>query len=441
MKREFFKYKGAYVLEKAKEYFILNPYFLTSCNIKKINGRFEDSIASVENTLTEDNILLQDEEYNNNNYSIFFTNKERYNFNRLTITQVMSYNCNCRCIYCMQQNTFKDIKIASTDNIVEGWKRISDVFDAKEMNLALFGGEPFLDIGRVEEMIIKAKEMNLNISNISAVTNGTICDDNVIKVINKYNISFLQITIDGMKEIHDKRRVLLGKSSYDIIISNILKIMKKTDANIIINTVMDKSNKDNYIDMVEELCEIFHKYIFSKTPRIIFNLGMECHPMGKSEYTKKNIIKNDELDDYYQNILKLIKLGVAINSIIPTSMCISNIINDVIVAPDGDIYNCITGLGSEKFKICSAEELIENPSKFLVRSIKFSERNRKKECIECEYKPFCNGGCQYNAFVENNSFNQCQKSVFDKVIPKIIEVISEVEEIPIYGKEIFRKVL
>lgn len=43
-------------------------------------------------------------------------------------------------------------------------------------------------------------------------------------------------------------------------------------------------------------------------------------------------------------------------------MCISNIINDVTVAPDGDIYNCITGLGSEKFKICSAEELIENPS-------------------------------------------------------------------------------
>lgn len=35
MKREFFKYKGAYVLEKDKNYFILNPYFLTSANIKK----------------------------------------------------------------------------------------------------------------------------------------------------------------------------------------------------------------------------------------------------------------------------------------------------------------------------------------------------------------------------------------------------------------------
>lgn len=320
-------------------------------------------------------------------------------------------------------------------------KKISDIFDAKEISLALFGGEPFLDITRVGKIIIKAKSMNLNISNISAVTNGTICDDNVIKVINKYNISFFQITIDGLKEIHDKRRVLLGKSSYDTIITNILKVMKKTDANIIINTVMDKSNKNNYIYMVEELCAIFHKYIFSETPRIIFNLGMECHPVGKSEYTKNNIIKNDELDDYYENILKLIKLGVAINSIIPTSMCISNIINDVIVAPDGDIYNCITGLGSEKFKICSAGELIKDPSRFLVKAIKFSEGNRKKECIQCEYKPFCNGGCQYNAFVENNSFIQCQRSVFDKVIRKIIEVISEVEDIPIYGKEIFRKVL
>lgn len=84
---------------------------------KKINGCFKDSIASMENKLTDENILLQDEEYNN--YSIFFTNKERYNFNRLTITQVMSYNCNCRCVYCMQQNTFKDIKMASIDNIVE----------------------------------------------------------------------------------------------------------------------------------------------------------------------------------------------------------------------------------------------------------------------------------------------------------------------------------
>lgn len=90
----------------------------------------------------------------------------------------------------------------------------------------LFGGEPFYDINFVDRLLSNAIDENIPISSIGAVTNGTICNNSLIEIINKYNLSYLQITLDGNKNVHNiRRRSKTGFSSFDLIISNIEKFL------------------------------------------------------------------------------------------------------------------------------------------------------------------------------------------------------------------------
>ncbi|QSX05249.1 radical SAM protein [Sedimentibacter sp. zth1] len=423
------KYKGAYVVDKEDYYFLINPYLQTTSEIKKIDNDFRKSIEPYEKDLIDSYILFNDDNYNYNRISNYFVNKEKYNFNSVTFTEAMSFDCNLNCIYCMQQNTCKSRNKITPDERVTLWQKIKNLFNANDIKICLFGGEPFYDLNYVEELFNIAEKRNINISSIIAVTNGTICNEQVCNIINKFHISTLQITLDGLKEVQDSRRVLTNGSSYDLITNNIDSFLKYTKASIIINTVLDKQNKNDYIPMVREIINRYNDYVFGDKPRVIFNLGTECHPVNRCQYTNENASYNVQfMDTYYENLFKLIDLGVAINSIFPGPICIGNKSNDIVTGPDGNIYSCISAIGLDDFKICDYEDVLNNPAKFLFQSIKFSESNKSAECFECEYSPWCNGGCSYNKFVEGKK-SSCQKLIFKEVIEKIVNISSMVQEI------------
>lgn len=409
------------------KFFLFNPYLFTSCWLEKENS-IDKTISLNRETLCKEHILFKDD-FNYNYVSNFFSNREIYNFNKVTITDALSYSCNLNCKYCMQQNTFKDIHVLDIEKKYELIKEILNFFGANELELCLFGGEPLLFYKEFEKLLNLLISDGVMLTKISVVTNGTLCNNSIIEFINKFNISSLQITLDGTEKIHNSRRVIKdsSKNAYKMSMDNINKILTMTNSTIIINTVLDKSNKNDYLNMVDQLINYFYDYIYSNNPRIIFNLGLECHPVKKSEFTIENILPDDEYQKIYYDIMNdLIDKGVAINSILPSPICIRNLPNDLILSPDGGIYNCISGLGIEEFKIGDYEEIINDPGDFLIKLIQKKQR-LDKNCIKCEYFPLCNGGCYYEEII--NSKSACQKKIFDNHIYDIINICSKVEEI------------
>lgn len=424
------KYRGAMLFEKKNKYILYNIHSGGIGVIEKQGkGSFLENLSEEKvHQLLEDNIIF-DEEFDYNSITNYMINKSKYSGTTLSITDSLTYECNLNCVYCMQQNTFKSVRRISAMDKVKLYEVLMKYYNCNSLQLYLYGGEPFFDIPYVEELLELARRKKIPIVNYAAVTNGTLIDSRVIAMLQKYNFEKIQITLDGINVAHDKRRVSKSESStWDQIINNIFKVLEQTKVRVVINTVMDKENMDNYLTLVDKLIDIFKDYVFSEKIRIVFNLGMECHPLNKSEYTKNNILNRITYHKKYYSLLSsLVSKGVYINQIEPTPLCISKMERDILLSPDGSIYKCITGLGMERFLVSSYTQVMEGPLELFTNQAKYLENNNSN-CRRCDYLGICNGGCFYDMYIEGDVF-KCNKDLFDAITEDIASLLSQVIEV------------
>lgn len=357
----------------------------------------------------------------------YMINKSKYSNGELMITDALTYKCNLKCVYCMQQNTFKHVNELNFIQRVDIWQQLYNITASDCISICFFGGEPMLNIKFIDDELEEAIKRGLNINKITIVSNGTLINKEAIALFNKYNFKHIQITIDGVKETQNSRRVSKDKSdTFNKIIENIKKLLDETSVDIIVNTVLDRNNMQEYSKLVDFIIDEFGKYARGEHARIIFNIGQECHPINKSEYT--NISVADSIT-YSRNIYKymnyLIDKGCKINQPLPSPICINRKENDVIISPNGDIYKCISGLGNEEFMLISKDELFNNSMNYHIKQVQLLERN-DKECEECEYLALCNGGCKYNAY-NNKVKKECNKEYLSTSITDIINVLEKIQ--------------
>lgn len=81
-----------------------------------------------------------------------------------------------------------------------------------------FGGEPLLAFDTIIKPIILKYKKELN---WSITTNGTLLTEEIIDFLADNNVSIL-LSFDGIKEVQDKQRPLMGqRSSFDKIMENL----------------------------------------------------------------------------------------------------------------------------------------------------------------------------------------------------------------------------
>lgn len=181
--------------------------------------------------------------------------------NRLSITIMPTEQCNFRCKYCYE--SFKGKKMAKEvqDSIIEFVRK--NIMKFNSVDLSWYGGEPLLCKDVIEyisenvKKICKAAKRPLT---TSITTNAYYLDLDTYKMLQKYNLVNVQVTIDGIKETHDKQRVLAnGEGTYDTIMNNLLDIKNKTKSaiqKIIIRTNVSKdiyAIMDQYIDQYDRM--------------------------------------------------------------------------------------------------------------------------------------------------------------------------------------------
>lgn len=422
---------GAFALQDKESVLLFNPHLSTSAIIPLVDSDIRTSIDTYRNELKKQFVLLPDcgKLSDHNAISEFFTKRDAYNTDILFFTDAMSYDCNFSCVYCMQQNTFKDVAPLSPRDRAQAWETIRRTFNSEGIVPCLFGGEPFLHVEYVKELLENAKNIGIPIRSISAVTNGSLAGNDVLNLIRDYGIRKLQITLDGPKDIHDVRRVAKDKtSSYETIVKNLHVFLRETSVQIIINTVLDKQNCDHYLEMVDELIALFPEYIFGEKPRIIFNLGNECHPFNRSEYTTENILKSNNQKVFFKNIFGLFNRRVCVNSPIPSGRCIATSVNEVVLAPDGDVFQCISGIGNPDLLVAKYDEYTSDSTILLVKQLLLKHPGATASCRTCHNLPLCNGGCKYNKLVEGKA-SSCQKSDFSFGIDQYVRIAVSVDEV------------
>lgn len=178
--------------------------------------------------------------------------------------------CNLRCTYCYEEHSQHeklDIMLGEQLSVIfdyikkckEAVKQYSG--DTSAIKIGLFGGEPLLkqNYQIVEKVLRFAKEIK---TKVYITTNGTTIKE-YRELLNLYrNIIFLQITLDGNKSHHDKKRIYKsGIGTFDKICESIDTILK-LGIKLTIRINVDRNN----IDSILELKELFDKHLWSKNP-------------------------------------------------------------------------------------------------------------------------------------------------------------------------------
>ncbi len=413
-----------------EEYFFFNTFTNARCTITSNSEitKLDDLDQEQINTLKDNQVLFDNED------SVFkmLYSTIKYDRDRMMIVDVGSYDCNLSCVYCFQQNTAHKVSRMTPKERVDLWELMGSHMQTLEYSINLFGGEPFLNPNYTRELLEEARNRNLNITGLSATTNGTLMQNQHIDLINEHKIKNLLITVDGTPIVHDKRRYSKGneEGSFNLIIKNIRRILTETEANVTLNTVVDSNNYNVYDELVDIIKSEFGEYTKTNSPKLVFAIGLLCHPDGKVDYTKDGIPNSKEYAHMYMKCLKKIYDDeLPFISFYPfgNAICTHRRKTDFVLSPEGDVYTCVSGVGIEKFKIVSRNDLENDPVLFFTR---MSEQKEvviaDEECVECKYFPICQGGCIYNCHVESLS-KECNKTFNDEIIGELMEVISGLE--------------
>ncbi|WP_172406507.1 radical SAM/SPASM domain-containing protein [Pedobacter sp. AJM] len=229
----------------------------------------------------------------------------------LTYVIQPSGNCQLGCHYCGQSHTNKvmsqEILDLSYQRIIEKYTAMRDTI--REMHITWYGGEPLTGLSALAQLSYRliefAKEKGIKYSS-DIITNGLNLKYSLFeKLVNDNQITQYQITVDGMKEFHDKRRMLKnGAESFDVIMNNIESVVHsalyKEKAHINFRCNVDAENKETVLDFIDYLQErgILQHISFYVAP---------IHDWGDNKATIKGVSKQEFADFEIEVYMRLLE--------------------------------------------------------------------------------------------------------------------------------------
>ncbi len=143
-----------------------------------------------------------------------------------TMLLYVTEQCNLRCEYCFVDKKPRRMG-AETARKAMDFLLSRNVSGAEStLNIGFFGGEPFLEQDRMEEVIEYGRRYRPNVHKqfeFSATTNGTIATPRVERLLQEHRMRLL-ISMDGRHGASAHRPYVSGKPSYDTVARNLPKL-------------------------------------------------------------------------------------------------------------------------------------------------------------------------------------------------------------------------
>lgn len=409
--------------------------------INIINNEFDNIDDEIVNCMLERKYLFKNEsEYNKfieqlDNKLEELEKKATPNF-----LVVPSYACNLSCIYCYEQTYMikgtTDIDpIQMVDLQFDRIDKIMEVYENKygktnnDIRITIMGGEPLLrcNLKTISYIFEQTKKRNYT---IDIVSNGVDLN-HYIDLFNKYKdiLNHIQITVDGIKEIHDKRRIFHdGRGSFELIMNNI-KLAIENDIVIVLRVNVDSTNINELSDLGNLLVKEYNydknlkPYLYllqdggcSGEQNImnekigietIFKLEEENPNMKvfRKKFHPENFIESIFNDEPYQPVLR--HCGAAKNQFILD--CKSN------------VYKCWHGIGNNDYRVGTFYPKYELDDKKINNWFNRSVKTITK-CKDCKYRYICGTGCPAAKHMSDDNMDVTGPSCvnYDELIKTII---------------------
>jgi len=317
---------------------------------------------------------------------------------------LLSYNCNLACKYCYQQkHRPQKSSVLMTPEMVDYIfeKHLPSLLPGIEKKQIFFyGGEPFLpaNVPTILRTLEHTKRLGISTKAISNATLLDIMPD--IFGAEPGKVDWVQVSIDGYRELHDRSRISAsGEGSFDKIINNIQLLIRK-GVKVAIRLNLDKKKI--------ETTPILLEYLKSKQIAGHENVNIYASPLHD------NLCEVDATDFLDINGLaeKVFKFGIDLEhpislrandlsylfslqngtGLIRTSYCMQTIQNTLVIDPFGDLYACFEEAGYTDMRV---GHISSNEVEFFPLSNVYKTRHiaNMPDCLACSIALTCGGQC------------------------------------------------
>ena len=314
----------------------------------------------------------------------------------LTITPTMA--CNFGCGYCFQ-GEHKATKAMSPEVQEALIKFIKSKKDLKSLNITWYGGEPLMGkeaLFRLSDILIAYCDKHKISYSAGIVSNSFLLTPDIAAALYSRRVTWLQVTIDGDRDTHNKMRPLTsGQGTYDKIVENIGGALDATQISFSCRVNVGQRNIHKASEMLDALAAMD----FKKRG----NFGVYFSPIEAS--TPESGTANGEKlarGEFHREILKLEekarRLGFA-STPAPSAgfmgICVAAAKTGYVVAANGDVHKCWeTAHDATKRtgSIFEPEKLHDSVNASLWQEWSPFEN---PVCSSCKITPMCAGHCPH----------------------------------------------
>ena len=321
----------------------------------------------------------------------------------------VAHDCNLRCKYCFagtgdfggnREFMSSETGRKAIDFAIKGSKK------RHNLEIDLFGGEPLVNFGVVQDIIHYArqreKETGKDIK-LTLTTNGTLLNDENIQFLNDNRVMVV-LSLDGGKEMHDHMRPFPNQTgSYEAAVRGFKKIIKSRKGwNYYLRgtyTHYSTHFADEVLKMLDVGREISMEPVVGTTEPYVLTeedlpvLYKEYDKLAE-EYLKRRRGEGEPFDFFHFNVA------------LDNGPCVAKRLAGCgagheyfAITPSGDIYPCHQFVGREQYKMGTLDTGVVRQD--LVKKFRNTHVMTKPKCRECWARFFCSGGCHANADLVN----------------------------------------
>jgi len=326
---------------------------------------------------------------------------------------ILTYQCNMRCSYCFQSRLFERHnqwldQTMTADQVDAAFAAIETLNPDTKMPIHLFGGEPLMyqNYDLVQYILEKGESLG---KSFLVVTNGLEADK-FLPLLSTSNIASLQVTLDGIQEIHDSRKKKAdGTGSFQEILSSIEQLAE-AGLHVFVRVTFDHHTVRTLPAFMEVTTErgwhthktlsVYLSPVYHHTEGGCFNFVCNLE-MGDLEFLAENEATKNAFWQGLEPLKK--KLGFKDLWFPQISYCRHNP-SQTWFDPFGDIYLCTDSLGDSEHAVGTYyPALCFNEQYYAWKKRTIFDM---KSCHYCKYAPICGGGCGHYAFHEKGGLQK-----------------------------------
>ena len=364
-------------------------------------------------------------------YEMMLINQVRHNLYEKPVLNNLflevTSRCNARCEHCGSRcDGNMQGEEVSAEDLKKTLKEIAEHYDPYYVYLNVTGGEPLM---RKDLFDILNYAVSLGYR-WGMTTNGMLINEKMFKKIEEAKMSTVSVSIDGLKETHEKfRRV---PNSFDKIIDGIKMMLKSDVIQIVqVTTVVNKRNIHELEELYQLLVDLGIKYW-----RVV-----NCDPIGRANDNSEILLDMEDYKTLFDFILAKQKEGKMtditygcshfVGAELETEVrhhyfyCLTGLTIASILS-NGDIFVCPNvprrpELIQGNIKTDSFVEVWENKFK----EFRHEKRTACESCLKCPHWDYCGGDAFHTWNFDENKPNVCLRPLFDEEYEEKVAEVSK----------------